>query len=299
MAVEGRCRFRPCRRTVGVQPVTETSQFPQSIGAQLRGWRERRRLSQIDLALRAEVSTRHLSFVETGRSRPSRKMILRLAEQLELPLRERNHLLICGGYAPVYPETALDSPAMAAVRAAMDQLLSGHEPYPAVVVDQSWNLVNSNSGIGLLTAGCAPRLLAPHPNALRISLHPDGMASRIINLGEWRGHLLGRVYRQVSLGRHPGLSELYKELCDYPCDQPVPDVEIPGPGGIVVPLRIRYKNRELAFFSMVATFGTPLDITVAELVIESFFPADEATRIFLHGRTAGRTETSDHDGHHR
>jgi hypothetical protein len=240
----------------------------------------------MDLALLAEVSTRHLSFVETGRSQPSRKMILRLAEQLELPLRERNHLLISGGYAPVYSETALDSPAMAAVRAAMSQLLSGHEPYPAVVMDQSWNLVNSNSSIGLLTAGCAPWLLAPQPNALRISLHPDGMASRIINLGEWRGHLLGRLYRQVSLGRDPRVYELYKELREYPCDQPVPDVEIPGPGGIVVPLRIRYQDRELAFFSMVATFGTPLDITVAELVIESFFPADEATRLFLHERAA-------------
>lgn len=266
--------------------MTETRQAPQAIGTQLRGWRERRRLSQMDLALRAEVSTRHLSFVETGRSQPSREMILRLAEQLELPLRERNHLLLSGGYAPVYSETSLDSPVMNTVRAAIRQLLSSHEPYPAVVMDQSWNLVNSNSSIEVLTAGCAPWLLSPRPNALRISLHPDGMASRIINLGEWRGHLLGRIRRQVTLGLAPGLHELYRELSEYPCDQPVPDVEIPGPGSIVAPLRIRYQDRELAFFSMVATFGTPLDITLAELVIESFFPADEATHLFLHDRRA-------------
>lgn len=242
----------------------------------------------MDLALRAEVSTRHLSFVETGRSQPSRDMILRLAEQLELPLRERNHLLLSGGYAPVYTETPLDSPTMSAVRGAMSQLLAGHEPYPAVVTDQLWNLVDSNSSIGLLTEGCAPWLLSPRPNALRLSLHPEGMASRIVNLGEWRGHLLGRVRRQVALGRQPALQDLYDELCDYPCHQPVPYVEIPGPGGILVPLRIRYHDVELSFFSMVATFGTPLDVTVAELVIESFFPANEESRAFLRDRAADK-----------
>lgn len=266
--------------------MTDTLQFSRPIGAQLRNWRERRRLSQMDLALCAEVSTRHLSFVETGRSQPSREMILRLAEQLDLPLRERNQLLLSGGYAPVYSESALDSPNMAAVRAAIGQLLASHEPYPAVVADRSWNLVDSNSSIELLIAGIAPWLLEPPANALRISLHPDGMAPQIVNLGEWRGHLLSRVRKQVALTRDPELSELYRELCDYPCDQPVPDVEIPGPGSIVVPLRVRYRDRELAFFSTVATFGTPLDITVAELIIESFFPADDATRLFLHGRTA-------------
>jgi transcriptional regulator with XRE-family HTH domain len=269
---------------------TETRQVPQSIGEQLRDWRERRRLSQMELSLRAEVSTRHLSFVETGRSQPSRDMILRLAESLELPFRERNQLLLTGGYAPVYGETALDAPAMSMVRAAMSQLLSSHEPYPAVVMDQSWNLVDSNSSLEVLITGCAPRLLSPRPNALRISLHPDGIASRIVNLGEWRGHLLSRVRRQVMLGRDPMIFELYKELCEYPCDQPVPDVEIPGPGGIVVPMQIRFQDRELAFFSMVATFGTPLDITVAELVIESFFPADEATRLFLRDRGAASSD---------
>jgi transcriptional regulator with XRE-family HTH domain len=262
---------------------TEVILAGKTIGEKLRGWRERRRLSQMELALRAEVSTRHLSFIETGRAKPSRDMILRLAEHMDLPLRDRNELLLSGGYAPVYSQTSLDSPAMNAVRTAITQLIESHEPYPAVVIDQKWDFITGNSGIELLTAGCAPWLLSK-PNALRISLHPEGMASRIVNLGEWRGHLLGRVRRQVALGRSPDLFELYKELCEYPCDQPVPDAEIPGPGGIVTPLRIIFEDRELAFFSMVAMFGTPLDITVAELSIESFFPADDETRIFLRDR---------------
>lgn len=262
--------------------MTETLPLQRPIGAQLRGWRERRRLTQMDLALRAEVSTRHLSFVETGRSQPSREMILRLAEQMELPLRERNHLLLSGGYAPVYAESALDSPNMTAVRAAISQLLVSHEPYPAVVVDGSWNLVDGNSSVEVLTAGVAPWLLEPPANALRIGLHPKGMAPRIVNLGEWHGHLLSRVRKQVALTDDPKLRELYQEICGYRGDQHISDVEIPGPGSIVVPLRIRYQDRELAFISVVATFGTPLDITVAELAIESFLPADEGTRRFLH-----------------
>jgi transcriptional regulator with XRE-family HTH domain len=258
--------------------------YQRPIGDQLREWRERRRLSQMDLAVQAEVSTRHLSFVETGRSKPSREMILRLAEQLDLPLRERNHLLLSGGYAPVYAESALDSPHMTAVRGAIRQLMTSHEPYPAVVVDRSWNLVDGNSSLGVFTAGCAPWLLESPANALRISLHPDGTAPRIVNLGEWRAHLLSGVRQQAALTRDREICELYEELRGYPCDQPEPDVEVPGPGSIFVPLRIRYQGRELAFFSTVATFGTPLDITVAELAIESFFPADEDTRAFLHGR---------------
>jgi transcriptional regulator with XRE-family HTH domain len=264
--------------------MTEILQYQPPIGDQLRQWRERRRLSQMDLALQAEVSTRHLSFVETGRSKPSREMILRLAEQLGLPLRERNHLLLAGGYAPVYAESALDSPHMAAVRGAVRQLMTSHEPYPAVVVDRSWNMVDSNASSELFGEGCAPWLLEPPANALRISLHPDGMAARIVNLGEWRAHLLSELRQQIALTRDPEVCELYDELRGYPCDQPEPDVEVPGPGSIFVPLRIRHQGRELAFFSTIATFGTPLDITMAELAIESFFPADEDTRAFLHSR---------------
>jgi transcriptional regulator with XRE-family HTH domain len=259
----------------------------QPVGELLRQWRERRRLSQMELALQTDISTRHLSFVETSRSKPSRAMVLRLAEQLELPLRERNHLLLAAGYAPVYSETALDNPHLSAVRAAVRQLLTGHEPYPAVVVDRGWNLVDANASVALLTEGVAPELLASPANVLRVSLHPDGMASRIINLGEWRAHLLGRLRREVALTANAALAALYDELRAYPCDQPVPESEIPGPGDIVVPLRIRHGDRELAFFSTVATFGTPLDVTVAELTIESFFPADAETASILH-RDAAR-----------
>ena len=246
-------------------------------GELLRQWRERRHRSQLDLALAAEVSTRHLSFVETGRARPSRDMLLRLAEQLEVPLRERNHLLLAGGYAPVFGQAALDAPEMAGVREALRKVLAGHEPYPAVVVDRSWNLVDANAAVGVLLGPVDPELLAPPANVLRVSLHPDGMASQIVNLGEWRAHLFGRLRRQVALTGDTGLAELLDELRAYPCDQPEPEVEVPGPGDVVVPLRLRHGDRELSFLSIMASFGTPLDVTVAELAIESFFPADPAT----------------------
>lgn len=256
-------------------------------GQLLKQWRESRRLSQLELALQAQISTRHLSFVETGRSTPSREMVLRLAEQLDLPLRERNQLLLAAGYAPVYAQTGLDSPRLAAVRAAVRRVLTGHEPYPAVAVDRGWNLVDANASIALFTEGVPPELLAPPANALRVSLHPDGMAPRIVNLGEWRAHLLGRLRRQLALTADPELAALYRELRAYPCDQAEPELELPGPGDVVVPLRIRHGDHELAFFSTVATFGTPLDITVAELAIESFFPADADTASVLHA-LAGR-----------
>ena len=256
--------------------MTTTQPQPRP-GELLRQWRERRRLSQLDLALAAETSARHLSFVETGRARPSRDMLLRLAEQLEVPLRERNHLLLAGGYAPVFGQAPLDAPQMAAVREALGKVLAGHEPYPAVVVDRSWNLVDANAAVAVLLGPTDPALLAPPANVLRVSLHPDGMAPRIVNLGEWRAHLFGRLRRQVALTGDPGLAELLEELRAYPCDQPEPEVEVPGPGDVVVPLRIRHGDRELSFLSIMASFGTPLDVTVAELAIESFFPADPAT----------------------
>jgi transcriptional regulator with XRE-family HTH domain len=254
-----------------------------AIGELLRGWRERRRLSQMDLALEAEVSTRHLSFVETGRSLPSREMVLRLAEQLELPLRERNQLLLAGGYAPVYSQAPLDAPEMGEVRAAVSQVLTGHEPYPAAAVDRHWNIVEANSGIELMTAGVAPELLEPPANAMRLALHPDGLAPSIANLGEWRAHLLSRLRRQVAMTADPVLGDLLDEVRAYPCDDDAPDVEIPAAGEVFVPLRVRHGGLELAFFSTVTTFGTPLDVTVAELAIESFFPADEATAAALRG----------------
>jgi transcriptional regulator with XRE-family HTH domain len=252
------------RRAVSAPPVGEL----------LRGWRDRRGLSQLELSLRAEISTRHLSFVETGRSRPSRDMLLHLADELDVPLRERNHLLLAAGYAPVYRALGLEDMAMSPVREALRRLLAGHEPYPAVVVDRS---------AGLLTEGSAPELLAPPANAMRLALHPDGLAGRIVNLGEWRAHLLGRLRRQVALTADEELARLLDEVRAYPCDQLEPEVELPGPGDVAVPLRIRRGGRELAFLSTVATFGTPLDVTVAELAIESFFPADDATAAALRG----------------
>ncbi len=256
------------------------------VGQLLREWREHRRLSQLELSIQAEISTRHLSFVETGRSSPSRDMVLHLADELDLPLRERNRLLLAAGYAPVYPETGLDSPQMSAVRAALRQVLAAHEPYPAVVMDSRWNLVDGNATVALLTDGAAPDLLDPPANVLRVSLHPRGVAPRVVNLGEVRAHLLGRLRRQVALTGDAELAALYDELRSYPCHQPEPDVDVPGPGDVVLPLRIRHGDRELAFFSTVATFGTPVDITVSELVIESFFPADAQTAAVLRGSVA-------------
>ena len=256
------------------------------VGELLREWRDRRRISQLDLAISADISTRHLSFVETGRSKPSRDMVLRLGEHLDVPLRERNRLLLAAGYAPAYTENALGDPEMAVVRQAVRQLLTSHEPYPAAVVDRRWNLVDANRSTALFIEGVAPELTT---NVLRATLHPDGMAAHILNLGEWRAHLLGRLRRQVEATADPDLAELLDELRGYPCDQPVPEVELPGPGDIFVPLRFRHQGTDLVFFSTVSTFGTPLDVTVAELVIEGFFPADPATAAYLRERD-GRVE---------
>lgn len=262
-----------------------THPHQRSVGELLREWRDRRRISQLALSISAEISTRHLSFVETGRSKPSRDMVLRLGEHLDVPLRERNQLLLAAGYAPVYTAGSLVDPELATARQAVRQLLTGHEPYPAVVVDRSWDLVEANSSISVLTGNVALELLEPPVNVLRATLHPEGMAPHILNLGEWRSHLLGRLRRQVEQTADPRLADLLAELRGYPCDQPVPEVEVPGPGDILVPLRIRDGETELAFFTTVATFGTPLDVTLAELVIESFFPADAVTATQL--RKAG------------
>lgn len=254
--------------------LTLLHQNQRPVGELLRGWRELRRLSQLDLSLLADVSTRHLSFVETGRSQPSREMVLHLSEQLELPLRDRNQLLLAAGFAPVYPESPLDSPQMAAIMAAVRQILTAHEPFPAVVVDRRWNMVDANAGIWVLGEGVDPDLFG---NTMRAFLHPDGIAPKIVNLGETRAHVLGRLRRQIALTADPELAELYEELKAYPCDQAEPELDIPGPGDILVPMRIRHGDEELAFFSTLATFGHPMDVTVAELAIESFFPADART----------------------
>jgi transcriptional regulator with XRE-family HTH domain len=260
------------------------------VGELLRQWRELRRLSQLELSIQADISTRHLSFVETGRSRPSSEMILRLTERLAVPLRERNQVLLAGGYAPAYPETSLSAPEMATVRGMVRRVLAGQEPYPALVADRHWNLLDANAGVALFTEGCAPELLDPPVNVLRMSLHPEGMAGRIANLAEWRAHLLGRLHRQATATADAQLIELHREMSGYPggghpeAGPGHPPAGEPVPNHIVVPLRYRYGERELSFFSTTAVFGTPLDITLAELAIESFFPADADTLAFLGSR---------------
>lgn len=253
------------------------------VGEQLREWRERRRLSQLELAIEADVSTRHLSFVETGRSRPSRDMVLHLAERLEVPLRDRNRLLLAAGYAPAFQESALNSAPLKPVSAAVRQILAGHEPYPAVVVNARSELLDANAAVGLFLQNVSPTLLAPPANVLRIALHPDGMAPNIVNLPVWRTHLLERLRRQIANSADPYLHDLLDELTAYPGGESPDDDPA---AAVALPLVYRHAGRELTFVSTMATFGAPLDITVAELAIEAFYPADEETAAVLRSTTA-------------
>ena len=245
-----------------------------TVGELLRQWRQRRGLSQLALAGAADVSARHLSFVETGRARPSRALLLRLGEQLDVPLRDRNALLLAAGLAPAYPERGLADPPLAAVADAVARILAAYEPFPALVVDRHWELVDANAAVDRLTAGCAPALLEPPCNVLRLCLHPDGLAPRILTLGSWRAHLLARLRHQVAATGDPRLQELLDELRTYPA----PPDEAPQYAAPVVTMRLRDPDgRELAFLSTTTLFGTPGDVTVDELAIEAFLPADEAT----------------------
>jgi transcriptional regulator with XRE-family HTH domain len=251
--------------------------YAKPIGDQLREWRQRRRLSQLDLALEAEISTRHLSFVETGRAQPSRDMVLHLAEQLRIPLRERNALLLAAGFAPVYPERPLTDPALDAARQAVDLVLAGHEPYPALAVDRHWTMVAANKAAShLLAAGIDAALLQPPVNVLRLSLHPLGLAPRIVNFGEWRAHIIARLRQQIDASGDPVLEDLLAELRAYPGGG-AQGREDAAAAAIVVPLQLRGPGGVFSFFGTTTVFGTPVDVTLAELAIESFFPADAAT----------------------
>ncbi|MDQ3506096.1 MAG: helix-turn-helix transcriptional regulator [Actinomycetota bacterium] len=253
-----------------------------AVGVLLRDWRLRRRRSQLDLSIEVGISARHLSFVETGRARPSPDMLERLSEHLDVPLRERNTLLLAAGFAPQHPERSLDDVVMGPVREALDLVLRGHEPYPAAVVNRHWNLVSANGSLGVLIDGVDPSLLTPPVNVLRASLHPRGMAPRILNLDQWRDHLLHRLARQVGLTADPVLSRLLEEAREYPAPgQDRRPEDTFADSAIAVPLRIRSGKRELSFLSTVTTFGTAIEITASELSIESFFPADAATADFL------------------
>ena len=246
------------------------------VGEHLREWRTRRRMSQMDLALEAEISTRHLSFLETGRAQPSREMVLHLADQLEVPLRERNVILVAAGFAPVFPERALDDPGLAAARRAVDVILTAHEPYPALAVDLRWNLVAANAAIEPMLAGVDPALLSGSVNVIRLSLHPKGLAPRIANLGEWHAHIVERLRRQVELTADPGLADLLEEIRGYP-KPPAPDRRPEDYGGVAIPFQLMAGDTLLSFFGTTTVFGTPVDITLSELTLETFFPADAAT----------------------
>jgi transcriptional regulator with XRE-family HTH domain len=256
------------------------------VGDLLRDWRRRRSVSQLELSLDSDISARHLSFVETGRSRPSRTMVLRLAEALQVPLRERNTLLLAAGYAPLYVERDLESEQMQPVRSALDRFLRAHEPFPALVTDRHHNILAANDALATLTAGCAPALLEPPVNAFRVALHPEGMAPRTVNLGEWSSLLLARLRREAALTGDPELEALRAELSAYP------GVEAARPSidpsdELLVGLRLREGQRELAFISTISTFGTAIDITLAELAIEAFYPANAETAMRLMGQVQG------------
>lgn len=252
-----------------------------AVGGLLRAWRERRRLSQLELAGAADISARHISFLETGRSAPSRSMLLRLAERLDIPLRERNALLLSAGFAPMYAERRLDDPVLQQARKAVELVIVGHEPYPALAVDRHWTLVSANAAVGLLLAGIAPRLLEPPVNVLRLGMHPEGLAPRVGNYAQWREHTLTRLRQQIAATADPILIEMLAELESYPqvttTSPPSPASDTTDYGGVVVPFTLHTDYGLLSFFSTTTVFGTPLDITLAELAIESFFPADPQT----------------------
>jgi transcriptional regulator with XRE-family HTH domain len=256
-----------------------TASLTAPVGAQIRHWRTRRRLSQLELALEADVSTRHLSYLENGRASPSREMILRLAHRLEVPLRERNRLLTAAGFAPMFVARPLADPAMAAARQVIELVLRGHEPCPALAVDRHWNVVMQNRAVPLLLKGVAPELLEGPLNALRLSLHPRGMAPRIVNLGAWRAHVLARLRQQIAVSDDDALRALADELAGYP--GPTEAAAASGEPALGVPLVVDTGLGRLSFISTTTVFGTPVDVTLAELALESFFPADADTAAAL------------------
>ncbi len=257
-------------------------------GALLRQWRQRRRRSQLDLALETGISARHLSFVETGRSRPSRGLLLALAEQLDVPLRERNALMLASGYAPMYAESDLDGAAAANAREAIERLLTGHEPYPAVLLDRWGDVVLTNRAVGALLDGVDPDLLSPPVNTYRLGLHPKGMVSRIRNPADWTAHLGHRLTRLARLTGDARLAELLAEIRTYPgVAETLDDLVEPSDSELLLTLHLDHPAGELRLHSTVTSFGSPHDVTLSELTIESFFPADDSTRQRLQQLWAG------------
>lgn len=255
---------------------------PPRVGPLLREWRNRRRLSQLDLALAADSSARHISFIETGRSRPSREMVLRLADHLDVPVRERNTLLVAAGYAPQFPEHSLQDPHLLDLRANLTRLVTAHEPFPALVLDGGYDVIAANRGVELLLSGVDPELL-DDPNAMRLTLHPRGMAPHIRNYAQWRAHLLQQMQRQLALTRSAPLRALYDEVESYPPPPNCGEELVPVAASPALPLLLENNGRTLAFISIIATFNTPTDITVSELALETFLPADPETTALLTG----------------
>ena len=248
---------------------------PVHVGEHLREWRQRRHLSQLDLAVDAEISARHLSFVETGRAAPSREMVLKLAERLDVPLRERNVLLVAAGFAPAFPQRSLDDPMLKSARQAIDLVLRAHEPNPALAYDRHWNLVTANRMVAPLLDGIPERLLGQPFNILRLAFHPEALAPRTVNLAEWCGHLLERLHRQCEATADPELTKLYNDLKAYPL--PARAAPLPPDNNVAIPLKLRHNGEVLSFISTTMVFGTPVDVTLSELALETFFPADDLT----------------------
>ncbi len=261
---------------------------PQPFGELLRDWRQRRRMSQSDLACQADISTKHLSFLETGRSRASREMLLKLTERLDVPLRDRNVILGAAGFAPVFLERKLDDPALQAARRSVDMLLTAQEPNPALAVDRHWTMLAANSGVMNLASGVEPMLLHPPVNVLRLSLHPAGLAPRIANLPEWRGYIVDRLRRQITASGDPVLTDMLEEILDYPVAAEAKSSRLPTQyDSVAVPFRVVTIDGTLSFICTTTVFGTPVDVTLAELTVESFFPADAETARIMRAMADG------------
>jgi transcriptional regulator with XRE-family HTH domain len=259
-----------------------------TLGVLLREWRRRRRMSQLDLACDAEISTKHLSFLETGRSKPSRQMVLHLAGCLDIPLRDRNVLLGAAGFAPVFQERSFGAPALGLVRRNVETVLAAYDPNPALAVDRHWIMLAANQAVAHLLAGAEPTLLRPPVNVLRLSLHPAGLASRIVNLAQWRAHVIARLRRQIDVSGDVALSDLLEELRDYP--SPRAAVTEDDHAMIAIPFRLATIDGVLSFFSTTTLFGTPVDITVSELAIEAFLPADAETAEIMRRVASRKTQ---------
>jgi transcriptional regulator with XRE-family HTH domain len=262
----------------------------QPVGQLLREWRTRRRLSQLDFATEAEISSKHLSFLETGRSQPSRDMLLHLAELLDVPLRERNSLLVAAGFAPMFGERSLSDPELSAAREAVDLLLKAHEPFPALAIDRHWTMLSANRTVAALLGDVAPELVKPPVNVLRLSLHPEGFAPRIVNLPQWRAHLFARLRRQIDVSGDSVLIALMDELTKYPAPERSPSIGRDArldANAVVVPFQLTAHGQILSFISTTTVFGTPIDVTLSELALETFFPADATTAAALRAIAGG------------